>query len=422
MPATRTKDPLALKRHAASQRSPTAGPADTDDLRAFLRNRAVTSIGRFASMSQQEFEDLIKDCGARYVSRRTRPDALALVVIGEAEWPLDRSGTLWEYLREARVCKRREGYQFRILSEKLFLEALNLRERAETIHRLYTVSTMTELLAITRDQIRAWVRAGLIEPATVVGGVWYFDFKQVSAAKTILELLNEPRVTIGSLQRQLRHLREWMPDVEQPLAQLSRFAGNGSLLVRLAKGDLAADDGQLHFDFEQRTASAATETEAAPSMRLVAPMSASEWHQQAVEQEQAGYLAEAIESYREALLTGGPNLQISFDLAQTLHQLGRREEAAERYRQVVEADPDHTDAWNNLGVLLAEQERRAEACEAFRHALSADPENDLAHYNLADALDEIGRFEEAADHWRAYLRHDPASDRGAYARSRLRAI
>jgi tetratricopeptide (TPR) repeat protein len=212
-----------------------------------------------------------------------------------------------------------------------------------------------------------------------------------------------------------------MPDVEQPLAQLSKFAMNGSLLVRLAKGDLSADDGQLHFDFEQTT-SAGTATEAPPAMRLVVPMSASQWHQQAVEQEQSGYLAEAVESYREALLTGGPNLQISFDLAQALHQLGRREEAAERYRQVVEAEPDHADAWNNLGVLLTEQERPAEACEAFRRALAADPENDLAHYNLADALDEIGHYDEAANHWRAYLRYDPASARGQYARSRLRAI
>jgi DNA-binding transcriptional MerR regulator len=393
--------------------------SDGQDLRTFIRNRAVTSIGRFASMSQREFEDLIKDSGARYVSRRTRPDLLSLVVIGEAEWPLDRSGTLWEYLRETRIKKLREGYQFRILSEKLFLEALGLRERAEGIHRLYTVSTMTELMGISRDQVRAWVRAGLIEPVTVVGGVWYFDFKQVSAAKTILELLNEPRVTVGGLIRQLRHLREWMPDVEQPLAQLSKIQMNGSLLLRLANGELAADDGQLHFDFEKPAD--ATDT-AAPSMRLVMPMSASEWHHQGVQQEEAGYLAEAVESYREALLTGGPNLQISFDLAHALQQLDRREEAGERYRQIVEADPDHADAWNNLGVLLAQQERPAEACEAFRRALAADQANELARYNLADALDEIGRFDEAADHWRAYLRYDPASPRGAHARSRLKAM
>ena len=417
MAATMSK-PAAARSASAME----AAPSEEEDLREFIRNRAVTSIGRFASMSQREFEDLIKECGGRYVSRRTRPEMLSLVVIGEAEWPLDRSGTLWEYLREARVCKRREGYQFRILSEKLFLEGLGLRERAETIHRLYTTATMTELMGVSRDQIRSWVRAGLIEPATVVGGVWYFDFKQVSAAKTILELLNEPRVTVGSLTRQLRHLREWMPDVEQPLAQLSRFAMNGSLLVRLQNGELAGDDRQLHFDFE-RSSAAVAETEAAPpSLRLVVPMSASEWHQQGVEQEQAGYLAEAVESYREALLAGGPNLQITFDLAQAMHHLGRREEAAERYRQIVEADPDHADAWNNLGVLLAEQERPAEACEAFRRAVSANPENDLAHYNLADALDEVGRYEEAAHHWRTYLKYDPVGPRGAYARSRLKAI
>jgi len=158
MPATPTKDPLANapadKRHAAP-RSAAAGSspatADTDDLRAFLRNRAVTSIGRFASMSQQEFEDLIKDCGARYVSRRTRPDALALVVIGEAEWPLDRSGTLWEYLREARVCKRREGYQFR----RVFSNVVGIASRPAIFELQIAAFGPTKLLQPLQQRLDA---------------------------------------------------------------------------------------------------------------------------------------------------------------------------------------------------------------------------------------------------------------------------
>src|SRR5688572_4449033 len=44
----------------------------------------------------------------------------------------------------------------------------------------------------------------------------------------------------------------------------------------------------------------------------------------------AADLEEAVASYRDALLAGGPDMQIAFDLAHALHQLGRREEAAER--------------------------------------------------------------------------------------------
>ena len=148
------------------------------------------------------------------------------------------------------------------------------------------------------------------------------------------------------------------------------------------------------------------------------PTSASEWHELAVQQEQDGYLAEAVASYRDALLTGGPETQIVFDLAHALQQLGRREEAVERYRQAVEMAPAFVDAWNNLGVLLTE-ELLLEACECFRRALAADPGNSMSHYNLADTLTDMGRDAEAVRHCKAYLQADSQSERAAYARRHI---
>jgi hypothetical protein len=130
-------------------------------------------------------------------------------------------------------------------------------------------------------------------------GVWYFDFRQVSAAKTVCELLSRRGVTAASLRRQLLRLKEWLPDAEQPLQQLSVIEVNGSLLVRLARGELVSDDGQLQLGFGG--------AEAPQPMRLVpTPMTAEDWHRQGVEQAQKGDLTEALESYRQALLVGGP--------------------------------------------------------------------------------------------------------------------
>ena len=132
-----------------------------------------------------------------------------------------------------------------------------------------------------------------------------------------------------------------------------------------------------------------------------------------MQQEQDGYLAEAVAPYRES------DVQVVFDLAHALQQFGRRDEAAERYRQAVEMVPMFVDAWNNLGVLLSEMERMKEACECFRRALAADPGNPMLHYNLADTLSDMGHDAEAVRHWKAYLQTDSQSERAAYARRHI---
>ena len=401
---------------AAMTIDPKNSAADVPDVMKLVRGRYVTCVGRLASMSREQFIDVIDTLGGKFTnSVNGIGRGVALVVVGQADWPLNRSGQVRPFLREARVRKRREGYRFTVLAERLFLEGIGRPDDAASTHRLYTISTITDLLGVTRNQIRAWARGGLIEPVHVDGGVWYFDFRQVSAASTICDLISRG-ITPGTIRRQLQRFQGWLPDIEQPLAQLAAIEAGGELLIRLAKGELAAGDGQLQLDFDREA-----DDEAAPlTLKLVTgPTTASEWHELGVQQEQDGYLAEAVASYRDALLAGGPNSQIVFDLAYALQQLGRREEAAERYRQAVEMAPALIDAWNNLGVLLAELERPEEACEAFHRALAAEPDNAMAHYNLADSLSEMRRDDEAARHWNAYLQTDTSSERAAYARRQL---
>jgi Flp pilus assembly protein TadD len=177
-------------------------------------------------------------------------------------------------------------------------------------------------------------------------------------------------------------------------------------------------DGPMRLDFEDTGEPAPEHVPLysfAPRMRT-----AVDWHEQGVGQERAGLLAEAVESYRRALLVGGPDAQICFDLAHVLAELGQREQAVERYRQVTELEQDWADAWNNLGTVLAELGDPAEAVQAFRQAVRLEPENAAARYNLANVLDEIGNEAEANDHFRMYLPLDPRdTPYGAYARQRL---
>jgi tetratricopeptide (TPR) repeat protein len=389
-------------------------PSRTRDLAALIRNKAVTYVGHLATMTHEQFVEIVEARGARYSrSDQQLGVGVILLVIGQNDWPILRYGGLPERLRRARVIQDRVHSKLTIVSEREFLEGLALREYLENFPTLYTAATLTEILQLSRQRLNAWVKAGLIEPAKIENGVRWFDFRQVSAAKTICDLVQRG-VSVGRLRRTLRHLGAWMPDAQQALNQVAVLERHGELLVRLEQGELVQPDGQFHFDF--------THAPEPLPMRLVpGPRTAAEWHELGVEQEQGGFLNEAVESYREALLVGGPDPQICFDLAHAFAGLGEKHLAMERYLQAIEMDPRFGDAWNNLGLLRAEMGRYDEACAAFQRAIDADPNHYMARYNLADTLDELGRTREAAVHWREYLKQDPASAWGAHARKRLAA-
>jgi tetratricopeptide (TPR) repeat protein len=394
------------------------------DVRALVRGKTVAFVGRLASMTREQFADVVASFGGTYSHGPGLGVAASVVVLGQESLPLTRDGDLLRGLRMARVMQRRGGRRITVLPEEQFLAGLGLESHREHVRRLYTTAMLTAVLDVSRESVRAWVRAGLISPAATVSGVWQFDFQQVAAAKTLCELA-AAGISPGKIRRSLRQLRQWMPEAQQPLQQLALLEGDGRVLVRTGDGALAEPTGQLQlFATKQQPAD---ETDTAPiAMRLgppppAEPHDAAEWRRQALEQELEGYLDEAAASYREALLAGGPDAQTCFDLALMLSNLGKKPEAAERYRQAIEVDPNFADAWNNLGDVLADLGQLDEACAAFRRALSIDPGDLRANYNLADTLDRLGRNAEAAPHWRAYLKSDTTSPWAARARKRLAA-
>jgi tetratricopeptide (TPR) repeat protein len=390
--------------------------------------RYVALVGRFASMSRAQAAEVIHAHGAHCSSQVRR--GTSLVVVGQRDWLLNRDGMMPEPLRHLRVLAARENAKTPVVSEGQFLKEMGLGDHAEHVHPEYSTTTLTELLGVSVDTVRGWVKARLLEPTWTSHGVWHFDFRQATAAKTLCDLARRG-VSLKRMRKSLEQLRAWLPEAEQPLEQLAVLERDGALMVRLAEGSLAATDGQLVIDFDHPAAEAEPADDE-PRLRIgdhhaaarqqTITRSAADWFDLAVEQQSAGLLAEAVTSYREALLAGGPDAQTCFDLAGVLHALGRRPEAIERYRQTVEIDPRFSDAWNNLGTLLAESDYVDEACDAFRRALSIDAGDMRAHYNLADTLDEMGLVREAAPHWQAFLRFDTSSPWAAHARKRLAAV
>jgi Flp pilus assembly protein TadD len=396
-------------------------PARVDDPANEIRERLrkggeVQLIGQPATMTREAFQELVAAHGGTLKVNFVGARSTAIFVVGQRDWPLTKDGTLPDHLRELIARGRRERVWSVVVPEEQFLAAIGKGEYGEAVHRLYTTSTLTEVLEVAAETIRGWVKAGLIRPVTTIDGVWHFDFRQVTAARTLTSLAR-CGVSVRRMRRSLLSLRQWLPDADLPLEQLAIIEQDGRLMVRLAEGDLAEADGQLQLDFE--TDPAPLKMPLARGATPASPHTASQWYQQGLEQEANGYTAEAVASYRKALKAGGPDARTCFNLANGLRELGLRREAVERYEQSVELDPDFLDAWNNLGTTLSELGRADDALVAFREVLARDPDNPLAHFNMADELENMGCSRDARQHWEAYLRHDRLSAHAAHARARL---
>jgi hypothetical protein len=82
------------------------------------------------------------------------------------------------------------------------------QSESSTIHRLSTLAQLSELVGVPRGRIRAWVRAGLVQPAAKANGELQFDFRQITAVKTLAKL-TQAGVKISRLcQRGTAHVAD----------------------------------------------------------------------------------------------------------------------------------------------------------------------------------------------------------------------
>lgn len=376
----------------------------------WLKDQQVAFTGKLASMTRAEAAALVKAFGGIAVTAVSRHTAF--LIVGQEGLPLTRKGSLTGKLNRAK--RLQSSGSPVILPEEEFFERLGLAPHSGGVHRLYTTAQLCRLLRVPRDRIRGWLRDGLLKPVETVQGVCFFDFKQVTAIKTLADL-TQSGVKSAQIRRSLEQLRQWLPAIDQPLAHLSLIESDGQLLVRLHEGQLAEPSGQLQFDFS------GDETRPVVVEKLQKPISADEWWSLACDHEEAGRFRDAERAYRQALLLGGPNATTSFNLGNVLYALNKKEQSAERFRQAVENDPAFAEAWNNLGNVLADLEEYDEALNAYHRALELNPQYADVHYNLADTLEQLERIDDARKHWQTYVRLEPMGPWADYARRRLKS-
>jgi len=366
-----------------------------------LSGAIVAFTGRLASMTHEEAAELVRAYGGSVVQKPTR--ACTLLVVGEDLSLLERDGRITRNLERARELQKR-GTSIRILPEKEFLRTLGLEDEQEGVHRYYTMAQLSRVLGIPRDRLRRWVRVGLIQPVKEVHRLCYFEFQQVRDAKTLAEL-SQAGVPVERIRESLDKLRRWMPELDQPIANLDLVERDGKLLVRLEGKTLVEPSGQMVFDLSRERPPVASEEK--PALRKDRTLD--EWLDLALHHEEAGRLDAAEIAYREALFMAGPQPVLCFNLANVLYALDRKERAVERFFQAVEVDPEYVEAWNNLGNVLGDLEELDSAIEAYSRAIDLAPDYADPHYNLAETYRLVGNSGAARQHWLAYLRLDPQS-------------
>lgn len=111
--------------------------------------------------------------------------------------------------------------------------------------------------------------------------------------------------------------------------------------------------------------------------------------------EQAGDVAQAVESYAEALRLK-PDFSVGQEnFGELLLKIGRRKEAIERFEAALRLQPEFADAHMNLGNALLAEGRGAEAVRSLGEAVRLAPEVAEMRFNFANALAAAGRRDEA---------------------------
>lgn len=373
-----------------------------------LRGEKVALTGRFTSMSQREFAELITKLEGEHVSlpgRNTR-----WLVVGAGAPPLGSDGQPTQALQKARQLNA-DGYQIEIVQEDAFLEKLDLFQEDTNVRQRYTVAQLSRVLDVPHDRIRLWIRMGLIEPVETIHRLNFFDFKQVTSAKVLCDLVAEG-LPLTRIREGLQRVQAWLPGMDSPLSQLSVLEENGRLLVRLTDGRLAEPCGQLQLDFDIAEEERSFAIEGAIR-------TSDQWFQDALECENQADYRGAVHAYERAIEqeTGDPILH--FNLGNVLYASQQLRDAEREFRIAVELDNDYVEAWNNLGTVLADLDEYEESVKVFQQALAIFPLYADAHYNLGDIFSTLGKVTKAREHWQRYLQLDPKSPWAADVRARL---
>lgn len=241
------------------------------------------------------------------------------------------------------------------------------------------------------------VKARYVSPARGPRGALRFSFQDVLLLRTARALL-EARIPARRVGSALRAIRPRLP-VNPPETGLSITAAGDRIVVHEGGAKHDALTGQLLLALDVRTEGGTIRLvdRAAPDPAPPAADDCERQFEAALELEETD-VEGAVQAYRACVARHAHNGALA-NLGRLLHLQGHISEAVELYRSA--ADPD-VDVLYNLAVALDDLGRAREAIATYEQVLAVDPGFADAHHNLARLHQEAGEPKLALRHWNRY--------------------
>src|SRR5436309_2449473 len=115
----------------------------------------------------------------------------------------------------------------------------------------------------------------------------------------------------------------------------------------------------------------------------------------------------AISFYDQALEINSTDINVLYNKALALDDLGKLDEAVTYYSKVLAIKPDDTDTLTNLGLALDSLGKHAQAITYYDKVLAINPDNIDALYNKGLALEGLGLKNNATSYYKKVVAINP---------------
>ena len=290
----------------------------------------------------------------------------------------------------------------------------------EPLTDLFTRSELSRLLGFTPARLRTLDRAGIASPSGRRRGRRAYTFQDLIALRTAQALL-EQKVRLRDVSRAVQALRQSLPKVTRPLAELRIVSDGRRVVVRQHDGTpFEPVTGQLVLDFEVRSLRDEVVRVLRPSAGRERARTAYELYLRASQlDEDTATIHEAEQLYEQAVKLD-PWLAIAYtNLGNIRFRRNDGKSAEQMYRKALAIDPEQPEAQYNLGYVMLERGDPQSSISLFEGALRSDPSFADAHFNLAMALEQVGHVQKARKYWKSYIELEPSGTWTEIARRHL---
>lgn len=290
----------------------------------------------------------------------------------------------------------------------------------------YSLPEAARFFGISPARLRYWEHNLLVRPSAGEATAPAFGFRDLVCIKAILVLLDHG-VPLRRIRRTVEEVRERIPELDQPVAQLRVwFDGSDRVVVRYGDA-LYESSGQMVIDFAVSPARPddvaplrQPASDAQPDPSEPDPASALEWFERGCRLDaRPETFDQAAEAYRRALAADPDFADAHCNLGAIHHQRDKRDAARACYEEALRCDANHVEANLNLAGLLEEDNRCEAALSHYKVALRADPLRTDAHLATALLYEKLGLRRRAREHWRRYLQFAPAGAWAELAKKRV---